>query len=439
VLTARGLAHAPCTPAGICTDAHGDPWDLGPIGNAQIVDGPSDPTYTYKYAFSLYQNLDPVPPVCRGFSMFGTNSARYDDSRFGTCEQLGPDMNLAAPGAYQFSAKDEGLTFVYRYAGSQLTVNLECSFGAGKGTPSAVTGTAPNFSVVWKTSYACKDGAARGGSEGGGMQPATVELEESGLGEWMRIVAVSLVLCGGAVCLCWCYYREVSSGDREVYSQLSGGTTLTEDKSNSYTPERYYLVCAGILACGAYGEFLGDWRSVAFLPDPLFLLIPGALLALCYTGRLEVDEAGLTHTSWLCSTRKYSWNDLNIEFTRTAPRRIVTEADVLDCCCSELCCCGFTSGEPTLSADGVAVLITLAGGGGSGGGGQHVAMLKFGSHCQHGRTLEQIAARFNELKATAAAAAAAAAAATATAAAAEGKSSASKDPESGYAPPEIDR
>ena len=104
---------------------------------------------------------------------------------------------------------------------------------------------------------------------------------------------------------------------------------------------------------------------------------------------------------------------------------------MLDCCCSELCCCGFTSGEPTLSADGVAVLITLAGGGGSGGGGQHVAMLKFGSHCQHGRTLEQIAARFNELKATAAAAAAAAAA--------EGKSSASKDPESGYAPPEIDR
>jgi hypothetical protein len=129
VLTARGLAHAPCTPAGICTDAHGDPWGLGPIGNEQIVDGPSDPTYTYKYAFSLYQNLDPVPPVCRGFSIFGTNSARYDDSRFGTCEQLGPDMNLAAPRAYQFSAKDEGLTFVYRYAGSQLTVNLECSFG----------------------------------------------------------------------------------------------------------------------------------------------------------------------------------------------------------------------------------------------------------------------------------------------------------------------
>jgi hypothetical protein len=165
---ARGLAAPPCTPAGICTDSEGEPWDLGPIGDEQIVDGPSDPTYNYQYAFSLYKNLDPIAQICQTFSIFGTNAARYDDSSFGTCEQLGVDMNLAAADSYTFSAKDEVLSFVYGYAGAMLTVNLECSFGAGKGTPSAVTGTAPNFNVVWKTNYACEGGAARGGSEGGG-------------------------------------------------------------------------------------------------------------------------------------------------------------------------------------------------------------------------------------------------------------------------------
>jgi|EP01043_Picozoa_sp_COSAG02_P037149 hypothetical protein len=163
-----GLAPAPCTPAGICTGADGEPWDLGPIGSEQVVDGPTDPTYNYQYAFSLYKNLDPVPQICQTFSIFGTNAARYDESSFGTCEQLGPDMNLADGSTYQFSARDETLTFLYGYSGNQLTVTLECSFGAGKGTPGAVTGTAPNFNVMWKTNYACEGGAAKGGSEGGG-------------------------------------------------------------------------------------------------------------------------------------------------------------------------------------------------------------------------------------------------------------------------------
>ncbi len=163
-----GLAPAPCTPAGICTDADGEPWDLGPIGAEQVVDGPTDPTYNYKYAFSLYKNLDPMPQICQTFSIFGANAARYDESSFGTCEQLGPDMNLADASTYQFSARDETLTFVYGYSGNQLTVALECSFNAGKGTPGAVTGSAPNFNVVWKTNYACEGGAAKGGSEGGG-------------------------------------------------------------------------------------------------------------------------------------------------------------------------------------------------------------------------------------------------------------------------------
>lgn len=163
-----GLAPAPCTTAGICTDAKGEPWDLGPIGAEQVVDGPADPTYNYEYAFSLYKNLDPVPQICQTFSIFGTNAARYDESSFGTCEQLGPDMNLADASTYQFSAVDEVLTFTYGYSGNQLTVKLECSFSSGKGTPGPVTGSAPNFNVVWKTNYACEGGAAKGGSEGGG-------------------------------------------------------------------------------------------------------------------------------------------------------------------------------------------------------------------------------------------------------------------------------
>jgi len=135
------------------------------VFNRLLLGRPTRRTYNV-FAFSLYENLDPVPQICQTFSIFGTNAARYDDSSFGTCEQLGPDMNLAP--LYQFSAKDEVLTFVYGYAANALTVNLECSFGAGKGTPSAVTGSAPNFLVTWKTNYACEGGAAKGGSEGGG-------------------------------------------------------------------------------------------------------------------------------------------------------------------------------------------------------------------------------------------------------------------------------
>ena len=147
--TSRVVGQAPCTPAGLCRDAEGTTWDLGPIGAEQTVAGPSDPTYNYQYAFSLYQNLDPVPQICQTFSIFGTNAARFDDSSFGTCEQLGPDMNLAPQ--YTFTAVDEVLTFVFGYSGSQLTVTLKCSFSAGKGTPGAVTGTAPMFNVEWQT------------------------------------------------------------------------------------------------------------------------------------------------------------------------------------------------------------------------------------------------------------------------------------------------
>lgn len=91
-----------------------------------------------------------------------------DHPSVGTCEQLGLDLIVDEGCGYQLSVHNDTLTFVYRHAGNALTVNLECSFGSGKGTPSAVTGTAPNFLVTWKTNYACEGGAAKGGSEGGG-------------------------------------------------------------------------------------------------------------------------------------------------------------------------------------------------------------------------------------------------------------------------------
>lgn len=145
---------APCTHSGRCTDQRGGVWELGALGGGQAVAGPPDPTYRYTYAFSLYQNLDSIPQICQTFGILGTNAARYDDSSFGTCEQLGPDMRLD-DGAYQFSAQDGTLTFAYAYSGSRLTVTLECEPGAGTGAPSAVTGAPPDFAVTWKTSAAC--------------------------------------------------------------------------------------------------------------------------------------------------------------------------------------------------------------------------------------------------------------------------------------------
>ena len=151
ILVWLGLRHeaavqaAPCTAGGMCTDSTGEKWQLGLIGGEFTIDGPTDPTYQYQYVFSLYQNLNPVPDICQTFSVFGTNSARYDSSSFGTCEQLGPDMNVAP----QYTLKRTGktLVFVYGYSGNSLTINLNCNFNAGKGTPSAVTGASPNFVV----------------------------------------------------------------------------------------------------------------------------------------------------------------------------------------------------------------------------------------------------------------------------------------------------
>lgn len=202
ILVWLGLRHeaavqaAPCTAGGMCTDSTGEKWQLGLIGGEFTIDGPTDPTYQYQYVFSLYQNLNPVPDICQTFSVLGTNSARYDSSSFGTCEQLGPDMNVAP----QYTLKRTGktLVFVYGYSGNSLTINLNCNFNAGKGTPSAVTGASPNFVVNWDTNYACTGGAAQGGSEGG-----------SAWGLWFLIIfgVGTILYAGGGM-----YYNSKTQG-----------------------------------------------------------------------------------------------------------------------------------------------------------------------------------------------------------------------------------
>lgn len=173
---------------------------------------------------------------------------------------------------------------------------------------------------------------------------------------------------------------------------------LTEDKTHNYTIGQFYVTPALILLAGIYGHFFNDWSSELPWLSPNYLIFTGVFIALGLTGKIQVDEAGLTYTSVICVTRKYSWNELNIEFTRTERRTM------------RLCCCCVFDRDSTPS--GVAVLITSA-------AGQRVATLTYGSHIWHGRTLEQVAARFNELKAGAV-----------------GQQQ-SKDVEAGYVPPVI--
>ena len=169
---------------------------------------------------------------------------------------------------------------------------------------------------------------------------------------------------------------------QQLYLPICGSRMmLTEDKAHKSTMGQYYAVWAVILLVSIYGRFFydGDWLASVGLDHNYFnfLIFFVVCLALGYTGKIQVDEAGLTYSSMMCFTRRYSWNELNIEFTRTERRTM------------RLCCCVF---DRDSTPSGVAVLITSA-------AGQRVATLTFGSHIWHGRTLEQVAARFNELKA----------------------------------------
>jgi hypothetical protein len=188
---------------------------------------------------------------------------------------------------------------------------------------------------------------------------------------------------------------------------------LTVDKAHNFKMWQFYPVGAAILLAGIYGRFYGDWSSVGL--DgwyPNFLIFFGVFLALGYTGKIKVDEAGLTYTTMLCLDAKYPWNELNIEFTRTERRTYKI--------CPACCCCPCERDRDS-TPSGVAVLITGGPTARGSAAGRRVATLTFSSHIWHGRTLEQVAALFNELKAGAVGQ----------------QQQQSKDVEAGYVPPVI--
>ena len=102
----------------------------------------------------------------------------------------------------------------------------------------------------------------------------------------------------------------------QVYLPMMGSKTmLTEDKAHNYKMSQYYAVSAAILLAGIYGRFFGDWASVGWGDYANFLIFWGVFLALGYTGKIKVDEGGLTYTWMLCMDAKYSWNELTIELS----------------------------------------------------------------------------------------------------------------------------
>ena len=125
------------------------------------------------------------------------NAARYDDGSFGTCEQLGPDLNPDLSPTYQCTKSADGLKFVYSYSGNTFTLNLNCKRSAGKGTPSAAVADGAIFSVDWDTNYACEGGAAQGGSEGDGW----------GWDFLLATAAIAVVYFGGGL-----YYNMKTKG-----------------------------------------------------------------------------------------------------------------------------------------------------------------------------------------------------------------------------------
>ena len=47
------------------------------------------------------------------------------------------------------------LVFQYRYGSHSLEVRLECKAGSGKGVPGPATVSGSNYTIEWKTEYAC--------------------------------------------------------------------------------------------------------------------------------------------------------------------------------------------------------------------------------------------------------------------------------------------
>ena len=187
----------------------------------------------------------------------------------------------------------------------------------------------------------------------------------------------------------------------EVFQQvwlpwIGAYAMLTEDKVNNGKMWQYCAVVAAILLAGIYLRFFADQEthdamaSVGYDGFPSVLIFLGVFYALGFTGKIKVDEAGLTYSTVVCLPVKYPWSELNIEFTRTEPRKMRI--------CPACCCCPCEIDRDS-TPSGVAVLITGAPTARGSVAGRRVATLTYASHLWRGRTLEQVAARLNELKA----------------------------------------
>ena len=90
----------------------------------------------------------------------GTNhSAGVPSAQFpgAICQQLGPDMDAQPTYAPTYSLQSLGqqLVFRYRYGARSLEVRLQCKAGSGKGVAGPVTASGSNYTIEWKTEYAC--------------------------------------------------------------------------------------------------------------------------------------------------------------------------------------------------------------------------------------------------------------------------------------------
>ena len=92
----------------------------------------------------------------------GTNhSAGVPSAQFpgAICQQLGPDMNTLPTYTPTYSLQSQMeqqlLVFQYRYGSHSLEVRLECKAGSGKGVPGPASVSGSNYTIEWKTEYAC--------------------------------------------------------------------------------------------------------------------------------------------------------------------------------------------------------------------------------------------------------------------------------------------
>jgi len=163
-MQAAAAAATPCTRAGSCHDDFGAHWDLTTLAGTHHIGGPPDPSYSYTYSFSLFDNVA-LPPICELAHVTAANAARVDAQGEGrnACQALGPDMSITS--GVQFTLRrlpsGGGLLFSYSVdvgAGrNTLAVELRCNRAAGDGNPRPMQAGSPgNFYVVWDTARSCE-------------------------------------------------------------------------------------------------------------------------------------------------------------------------------------------------------------------------------------------------------------------------------------------